>query len=62
VLAAARGLLRLHPEVGALVLECANFPPHSRALSAATGLPVFDMVSTVNWLYAALWPWPGEGA
>ena len=56
LLATAEWLLLRHPEVGALVLECANFPPHSRALSAAFGLPVFDMVSTVNWLHAALYP------
>ena len=56
LLAAAEWLLLRHPEVGALVLECANFPPHSRALSAAFGLPVFDMVSMVNWLHAALYP------
>ncbi|WP_342130297.1 aspartate/glutamate racemase family protein [Hydrogenophaga sp. OTU3427] len=61
VLAAAQRLLRAHPQVGAIVLECANFPPHSQALAAATGLPIFDTVSLVNWLYAALVPWhPSE--
>lgn len=57
VQAAAERLLRLYPHVGAIVLECANFPPHSEALAASTGLPVFDMVSLVNWMYTALAPW-----
>lgn len=59
VLAAAECLVQRHRDIGALVLECANFPPHSRALSARLRLPVFDMVSMVNWLHAGLQPWQG---
>ncbi len=56
VLDAAHALCQRHPDVGALVLECANFPPHSHALREATGLPVFDTVTLVNWLYASVCP------
>ncbi len=35
--------VREHPDVGALVLECANFAPFRGAVRRATGLPVFDL-------------------
>jgi hypothetical protein len=50
----ARGLVRRHPDIGALVLECANFPPYSATLQRALGLPVFDLVTLVEWFYTGL--------
>ncbi|WP_420349728.1 aspartate/glutamate racemase family protein [Pelagibius sp.] len=45
VLAAGRALAARHPELGAIVLECTNLPPYRRALEAALGLPVHDLVT-----------------
>ena len=56
ILAAGDALLRDHPEVGALLLECTNMCPHARALRAHVGLPVFDMVGFVTWFHAGLVP------
>lgn len=39
---AARTLLE-HADVGAFVMECANFAPFRGAVRRATGLPVFDL-------------------
>jgi hypothetical protein len=52
--AAARRLLRSHPHVGALVLECANMPPYRDAVQDATGLPVYDAALLVGWFHAGL--------
>jgi Asp/Glu/hydantoin racemase len=52
--AAAR--LAAMPDVGAIVCECTNLGPFSAAIAARTGLPVFDVVSLVNWLHQGLWP------
>jgi hypothetical protein len=54
VVAAARRLLGEHPEVGAIVLECANMPPYRAAVRAATGLPVHDAVTLLEWFWAGL--------
>jgi Asp/Glu/hydantoin racemase len=54
VVAAGERLVARHPEVGAIVVECANLPPYSSALRTATGLPVYDAVSFVHWFYASL--------
>jgi hypothetical protein len=54
VTAASRRLLAGHPEVAAVVLECTNLPPYAAAVRAATGLPVYDIVSMVCWLQAGL--------
>src|SRR3954452_8622552 len=35
VLNAGRSLMQLHPDVGAIVLECTNMPPYAHALQAA---------------------------
>jgi hypothetical protein len=56
VVAAGERLIARHPEVGAIVVECANLPPYSAALRTAVGLPVYDAVTFVNWFYAGLAP------
>ncbi len=61
VLDAGRDLVRRHPEVGAVVLECTNMPPYAAALQAALGVPVYDIHSMVTWFHAGLRPraWGG---
>ncbi len=56
VLDAADRLLSAHPDIGAIVLECTNMPPYAAAVAAATGLPVFDIVTLVHWLHGAARP------
>ncbi len=40
---AARALVREHPDVGAIVLECTNMAPYAHLVQGAVGLPVFDV-------------------
>jgi Asp/Glu/hydantoin racemase len=60
VLDAGEQLLARHPEVGAILLECTNMCPYTRALRDHLRLPVFDMVSFVTWFHGGLVPrrWP----
>ena len=53
VVAAGETLVAAHPDVGAVVLECANMPPYRAAVAEALALPVFDMVDFVTWFYRA---------
>ncbi|MCP4688992.1 MAG: aspartate/glutamate racemase family protein, partial [Desulfobacterales bacterium] len=46
--AAASRLIKDHPAVGAVVLECANMPPYADDVRRVAGLPVFDAVTMVN--------------
>jgi hypothetical protein len=41
-----------HPDTGAVLLECTNLPPFTPTIKKALGLPVWDAVSMINWLYA----------
>ena len=50
VVAAARRLTARHTEVGAILFECTNFPPHRAAVEAATGLPVYDVFTLIGLL------------
>ena len=54
VVAAAQELADSHPEIGALVLECTNLPPYAAAIQCATGLPIWDAISLVRWVHAAV--------
>jgi hypothetical protein len=47
VAAAARRLAERHRDIGAILLECTNFPPHRAAVRAATGLPIYDIWTLV---------------
>lgn len=51
---AAGEISRQYPEAGALVLECTNLPPFSGLFRQITGLPVFDIVSLVHMMQAAV--------
>ncbi len=54
VLAAAQRLLRRHPGLNTLVLECTNLPPYAAVLRVATGLPVLDVLTLLESRMAAL--------
>ena len=54
VIAAGQRLVARHPDIGAIVLECANMPPYRDALAAHCGLPVFDATQAVAWFYSGL--------
>jgi hypothetical protein len=56
VVAAGERLAAAHPDLGAIVLECANMPPYAAALRQRLGLPVHDMVSFGRWFYRGLAP------
>lgn len=49
VVATARGLVRAHPEIGAILLECTDLPPYALAIQEETGLPVFDISTLINY-------------
>lgn len=51
---AALDCLEHHPDVGAFVLECTNMPPASYAIQEATGMPVFDVITMINWAHDAV--------
>jgi len=54
VIAAGRDLIVQHPEVDTVVLECTNLPPYKKALKAALGLPVYDVLDLLSAFYADL--------
>lgn len=54
--AVANGLIRTHKDVGAIVLECTNMPPYREAVQDVTGVPVFDVVTLLNYAHSSLIP------
>lgn len=54
VLEAVGEVLKADPEVRAILLECSLLPPYGAAVREATGLPVFDYVTMINFVYSAV--------
>jgi hypothetical protein len=54
VVGVAVRLVRDHPEIGALLLECSDLPPYARQIQDATGLPVWDYVTLIDWIHASV--------
>lgn len=50
----AKRMLLEHPEVGAVVLECTNMPPHAAAIQREINLPIFDIYTLVVMVYHAV--------
>ncbi len=46
--AAAQRLVKRHPEIESLVLECTNLPPYTEAIERATGRPVHHLMTLVH--------------
>jgi hypothetical protein len=51
---AARTLMRQHPQVRSVVLECTNLPPYADAIRRASGRPVVHLLSLVQERWTAL--------
>lgn len=54
VVAAACDLVATDPSIGCLLLECSEFPPYAAAIQEATGLPVFDFTSLIEFFSTGL--------
>jgi hypothetical protein len=54
VVAVAGSLIREHPNVGALLFECTDLPPYAAAVQEATGLPVFDYSTLIDYVFSAV--------
>ena len=57
----AKDLYKKNPDIGALVFECSDLPPAAKAVSEATGLPVFDFISLAHLVNTAVFPKKYEG-
>lgn len=57
----AQKLLIAYPDVGAILLECSDLPPYAHAIQQATGLPVFDFITMIDYVQATVARKPYQG-
>ncbi len=50
-----------HPEIGALLLQCSDMPPFAWAIQNEVSLPVFDIITLINWIHDAVVRRPYQG-
>ncbi len=48
----AKKMVKEHPDVGAVVLECTEFPPYAHAIQNSIRLNVWDFVTMTNFMHA----------
>jgi len=61
IIAAGRRLMARDGSIGALLLECSLLPPYAAALQAAVGVPVFDYITMINFVFTAVVQQPYHG-
>ena len=61
VVQVAKSLLQRHPLVGAILLECSDLPPYAHAVQQAVRLPVFDFITMIQYVHAAVVRRPYHG-
>jgi len=54
VVTVAQSLIEEAPSVKALLFECTDLPPYAAAVQEATGLPVFDFSTLINYVFSAV--------
>ena len=54
--------VKANPKLRAIIFECTELPPYSDAVREATGLPVFDSITTSNAFMASMQDNPLFGA
>lgn len=50
-----------HPEIGAIILECSEFPPHAFKLQELTKRPMWGFTTLAYWIHAGLIRHPYSG-
>jgi hypothetical protein len=50
----AKILVENNPDVNVIVMECTNMPPFRDVVKEVTGLPVFDIVTLINYINSIL--------
>jgi aspartate/glutamate racemase len=58
---AAQDAVKCNPKIRAFMLECSDLPPYSKAIEAATGLPVVDWANFITYVYNAAVPHDYQG-
>jgi len=61
VVQGAQRLQADHDDLGAILLECSDMLPFAHAVQRAVGLPVFDFITMIRWIYHAVAQRPYEG-
>ncbi|MGR0319838.1 aspartate/glutamate racemase family protein [Agromyces sp. ZXT2-3] len=54
VVGAAVRLAADHPDIGGLLLECSDMPPYATQVQEATGLPVWDYLTLIDWIHSSV--------
>jgi hypothetical protein len=54
VVSEAKQLVAKNPAVRAILLECSMLPPYGAAVQEAVGLPVFDFVTMIDYVFSAV--------
>jgi len=54
VVAVAQSLIEENPSVRALLFECTDLPPYAASVQEATGLPVFDYSTLIDYVFSAV--------
>ncbi len=54
VVGVACDLVEKSPDIGSILLECSDLPPYAHAIQAATGRPVFDFFTMINYVHTTL--------
>jgi len=54
ILEVSKNLIENNSGIGAIVLECTNMPPYAEAIQKVINLPVFDIVTLINYVYMAV--------
>lgn len=61
LIATGQRLTTRAPDVGAILLECTDLPPYAAPLQAATGRPVFDIITLTSMVHSAVLRTPFTG-
>jgi aspartate/glutamate racemase len=61
VVSVAKNLVKDHPDIGAMVLECSDLPPYAHAVQAAVKRPVFDFFTMIQYIHTSLVRTPFTG-
>jgi len=54
VVSVAQSFVSTDNNVGAILLECSDIPPYAKQISSVTGVPVFDYITFIEWIYRGL--------